>query len=112
MREHDDQLNRLLKHCPAPEPPRSLDARVLASYRATTGMQRHSRSRTWLFIAAGVVLMAGFLTFQRREPPSKTPPPTDAVATEEVRLTSTMQATGFRPVAEGAITVIKGDQQQ
>ena len=75
-------------------------------------MKKPSRSRTWLSIAAGIVLLAGFLKLLQPGPEKTRQQGTVAKQTEEVRLTSTMQATGFRPVAEGAITVIKGDRQQ
>jgi hypothetical protein len=102
MTERDDELKKILRRWEAPEPGEGLDARVRDSWRQSSvqGSGRGGgKARWWMAVAAGVALVVGFAHLQQpvREP---------------VRLASATNAHGFRPLPNGAITVVKGKRRQ
>lgn len=97
MTERDDELRRVLRQWKAPEPGAALDERVLRDIR--------SPRRWWISVAAGV-LLAGVLVMhlsQRR-------PEVVKADTQVVSVAVIADATGFQPMAEGKITVVKRTQ--
>ncbi len=95
MTEHDEELRKLLRRWEAPEPGKKLDARVWNTVRH----MRPVRRRVWLPIAAGIVLVAVS---------AKLWIPSAHGGNIETRI----DATGFRPVADGMITVVKAGENQ
>jgi hypothetical protein len=85
MIEPDEELRRALHLWEAPKPDPSLDARVRKARRRTRGWK-------WLPIAAGFVLAAGIAAYW----PSA----------------RRMDMDGFRPLPNGAITVIRIGEQR
>lgn len=88
MNDRDDELNKLLRHWEVPSPGPSLDRRVRASVRK----QRVRRVSKWLPLAAAVLLAAKLWL---------------PAADRSVRLETTANVTGFEPISDGTITVIK-----
>jgi ferric-dicitrate binding protein FerR (iron transport regulator) len=100
MTEHDKELQSLLRQWEAPAPRAALDARVANSFRQS----RRPGGRRWLSLAAGVFLLGvlGLHLLHRPEPVQ--------ARRESVSVATISDATGFQPVANGAITVTKGNQ--
>jgi hypothetical protein len=101
MTDQGKELQALLRQWEAPEPGQSLDARVMRSW----GQARpRPRIRTWLGIAAVILIFLGFAQ-------SWIAPETSQQST---RLATTMDAQGFRPLPDGNITITtltKGSKQ-
>jgi hypothetical protein len=84
----DEELRRVLKLWEAPEPSAKLDERVWHS--------KPRRRWKWLPVAAGVILAVGIARFW------------NSSSGIETRI----EATGFTPIANGAITVVKTGEKQ
>ena len=95
MIEHDEELRKLLRRWEAPEPGKELDARVWNTIR----QERPSRRVVWLPIAAGVILVA--VSAKLWMP-----------AAQGGNIETRVDAAGFRPVADGVITVLKAGEKQ
>jgi hypothetical protein len=96
MIERDEGLQRVLRQWEAPAPHPRLDARVRSAFRHSAV----SRRRKWLPIAAGV-LFAVVATHLWIGKPH-----------HGVRIETRVQAAGFRPIADGKITVVQGVEKQ
>jgi hypothetical protein len=84
----DEELRRVLKLWEAPEPGPHLDERVWKSM---------PRGRwKWLPVAAGVILAVGIARFWSSNPGMET----------------RIEATGFRPIPNGAITIVRTGEKQ
>ena len=94
MTEHDDELRKLLRQWETPEPRPQLDARVWKSVRQA----RTAPKRRWLPIAAGVILAIGSATLWMSR-------------SQSLNIETKVEADGFRPLAEGKITIVKGTEQ-
>ncbi len=94
MTEHDEELRKLLRRWEAPGPGKELDARVWNTVR----QERPSRRRVWLPIAAGVILVA---VSARLWMPSA----------HSGNIETRLDAAGFRPVADGIITIVKAGEK-
>jgi hypothetical protein len=94
MTERDEELRKLLRQWEAPEPGKGLDARVWNAVRHA----RPSRRRLWLPIAAGVILAA--VSAKLWMP-----------AAHRGNIETRIDATGFRPVADGTITLVKAGEK-
>ncbi len=94
MTERDDELRRLLRRWEAPEPGKELDARVWNTVR----QERRGRWRAWLPIAAGLILVA--VSAKLWMP-----------AAHSANIETRVDAAGFRPVADGMITVVKAGEK-
>ncbi len=88
MTDHDKELQELLRQWEAPRPGGRLDSRVMNSWRQT---KPRPRIRTWLGIAAGILLLLGLAQ--------------SWMTPQTTRLATTMDAQGFRPVPDGNITI-------
>jgi hypothetical protein len=95
MIDRDEELRRGLRRWEAPEPAKELDARVWNSIRQA----RPARRRVWLPIAAGVILVA--VSAKLWMP-----------AAHRGNIETRVDATGFRPVADGVITIVKAEERQ
>jgi hypothetical protein len=95
MMERDDELRKLLRRWEAPEPGGKLDERVWN----TVGRARPARRRVWLPIAAGVILAA--VSAKLWMP-----------AAHSGNIETRVDATGFRPVADGVITVVNAEEKR
>jgi hypothetical protein len=84
----DEELRRVLKLWEAPEPGAKLDERVWKA--------KPQRRWKWLPVAAGIILAAGMAKFWSSSPGMET----------------RIDATGFRPIANGAITVVRTGEKQ
>lgn len=84
----DEELRNILRRSVPPAPGEKLDERVWRAWRKA----RPLRYR-WVPLAAGLILAVGIAAFW----PSGSPG----------RLTTRMDAEGFRPIPNGAITVVK-----
>jgi hypothetical protein len=91
MMERDEELRKLLRRWEAPEPGKELDARVWNTVR-------QARRRVWLPLAAGVILVAASAKLWMP-------------AAHRGNIETRVDATGFRPVADGIITVVKAGEQ-
>jgi hypothetical protein len=102
MTDHDEELQKLLRRWDAPPVSSNLDARI------SQAVSRAPRSRWRSFtIAAGVFLaLAGLAAMHLgSRPPRRTQVETRVIETR-------VDATGFRPVPNGSITVVeKGNNQ-
>jgi hypothetical protein len=96
MTERDEGLQRVLRQWEAPAPRPGLDARVWSAFRRSQGPRR----RKWLPIAAGVLFAVVAAHLWMGQP------------RHSVRIETRVQAAGFRPIAEGKITVMEGPQKQ
>jgi hypothetical protein len=94
MMERDEEFRRLLRRWEAPEPAKELDARVWNTVRQA----RPARRRVWLPIAAGVILVA--VSAKLWMP-----------AAHRGNIETRVDATGFRPVADGIITVVTAGEK-
>ena len=94
MMERDEELQRLLKGWEAPSPSGKLDSRVWSAYRQS----KHSWRWKWVPVAAALFLAVGIAAFW----------PTRSGSSLETR----MDAAGFQPIANGAITVVKAGEKQ
>jgi hypothetical protein len=94
MMERDEELRKLLRQWEAPEPGRKLDARVWNTVRQA----RPPRRRVWLPIAAGVILVAVSAKLWMPHAHSG-------------NIETRVDAAGFRPVADGIITVVKAGEE-
>jgi len=94
MIERGDQLQKLLRQWEVPQPGASLDSRVRTSIRR----ERARRAARWLPLAAGIVLAAGVAMHWL---------PRSAAGGGANTLETTTNATGYRPIPEGEITVVK-----
>ena len=94
MTERDEELRKLLRQWEAPEPGKELDARVWNTIR----QGRPARRRVWLPIAAGVILVA--VSAKLWMP-----------AAHSGNIETRIDAAGFRPVADGNITVMKAGEK-
>jgi hypothetical protein len=104
MIERDDDLQKVLRAWEAPAPDPRLDERVWKSFRQSAELQRGRWARKWLPVAAGLVLCAGLAMHLMTTPgPSHT---------HSVRVETTADATGFTPVPDGAITVVKEERRR
>ena len=106
MNERDDELKNILRRWESPSPGAKLDARVWNSFRQYAPAP-HRKWRTWLPVAAAVVLAVGIAHLWPEH--RVTPPP---IQHQGVSIATTMDATGFRPVSNGAITVVKAGKKQ
>jgi hypothetical protein len=93
MIERDEDLQELLQRWEAPAPGASLDRRVMNSIRK----QRIRRASKWLPLAAALLLAAKLWL-----------PGGD----RSLRLVTTANATGFEPISEGNITVIRTGEKK
>ena len=94
MMERDEELRKLLRRWEAPEPGKGLDARIWNTIRPA----RSARRRMWLPIAAGVILVA--VSAKLWMP-----------AAHRGNIETRVDAAGFRPVADGIITVVKAGEK-
>jgi hypothetical protein len=94
MMERDEELEKLLRRWEAPEPRKELDARVWNTVRRRRPMRR----RVWLPVAAGVILVA--VSAKLWMP-----------AAHGGNIETRVDAAGFRPVADGLITVVKAGEK-
>jgi len=94
MIEQDDELRKLLRQWEAPQAGPALDARVRTAFRKS----RSSRIRKWLPVAAALLLAGGSATFWMG-------------GSHNVSIETRTSVTGFRPLAEGSITVIKAGEK-
>jgi len=92
---HDDELKRVLHKWEAPEPGESLDRRVFDAWSASR--RRPIPWKLWGAVAAGLVIAAAQFW------PSGPKPPAGDPTRVETRLT----ASGFRPIPDGTVTVVK-----
>jgi anti-sigma-K factor RskA len=105
MMEHDP-LRPLLREWEAPEPPATMDARVLAAFRAAQRPSVWTRLWNWRVslpvpvFAAAVIVIAIFLFTLR---PAPDPAPVAGVRGHITRL----DAAGFQPLPNGAARVVK-----
>jgi hypothetical protein len=97
MMQRDHELNRALRTWAAPETGKGLDARVWKSYRQSKPA-RSGNARWWMAAAAAVVLVVSAAHFR---PPVQAP----------VRLASSTNVHGYRPLPNGTITVVKGKRK-
>ncbi len=94
MVERDEELRKLLRRWEAPEPRRELDARVWNTVR----QRRPVRRRVWLPVAAGVILVAVFAKLWMPN-------------VRDGNIETRVDAAGFRPVADGLITVLNAEEK-
>lgn len=87
--ERDAGLQRLLKRWEAPAPSADLDARVWSSFRQSKPALRWK----WLPVAAALLLGVGIAGYWS--------------ARSNTGIQTRMDADGFRPIPNGAITVVK-----
>jgi hypothetical protein len=95
----DEQLREVLKKWEAPQPSAALDRRVFGACKPVKAISW----KLWGAVAAGVALMvaANFLS-----------PSRPVVRGEPRQLETRLTATGFRPMPEGAVTVMKAGAKQ
>lgn len=89
----NEDLRRVLRQWQAPTPGAGLDARMWSAYYRP----RPFRNWKWIPVAAGLILAAGIAGFW----PSRAS-----------NLTTRMDAAGFRPIPDGAITVISTGEKK
>lgn len=99
MMERDEELQKLLRQWESPAPGSKLDERVWNSVR------QGKRTWKWLPVAAGVILAFGLAKMWL--PPNEQSP----VGHPGASIATTLDATGFRPVSNGAITVVKAGER-
>ena len=109
-----DPLQPVLREWQAPEPPRGMDARLLAAYRA---QYLPSRWRSFWsarvsvpvpVLAAALVIVAAIALLVRPAPRPVLHMDSTAVAQEgERRYETRLDATGFQPLPNGAVRVVK-----
>jgi hypothetical protein len=99
MMDRDDELQRLLHKWEAPPPSARLDERVANSFRNQAGR----RAARWLPLAAGILLAAG--AAMHWHSPGPIHPATNTLET-------TTDATGYQPIPDGAITVVKTEERK
>lgn len=104
MIERDEPLQKVLRQWEAPAPDPRLDERVWTSFRLSAASQRRRWTRKWLPLAAGVLLCAGLAMHLM-----KSPGPAEF---RSVSIETTADATGFTPVPDGAITVVKEERRR
>lgn len=83
---HDEQLRKALAKWEAPVPSARLDRRVFDTCRPPARVSW----KLWGAVAAGVAVMLGANLFR-----------------PAAHLDTTLGATGFRPIPDGAVTVVK-----
>ncbi len=101
-----DPLRPVLREWEAPEPPATLDARVLAAYRATQRPSVWQRMWNWRVslpvpVFAAVLLLIALFIFRFRSAPDPAP-----VAGVRGHITE-LDAAGFQPLPDGAARVVK-----
>lgn len=90
----DENLRRLLKRWETPAPSATLDERVWASFRQSKPASRWK----WYPIAAALLLGAGIAGYWTTGP--------------QAGIQTRMDAEGFRPIPNGAITVVRTGAKQ
>ena len=103
----DEELSRVLREWKAPAPGARLDERVLGSLR--TLRPARSWTRTWLPVAAGIVAL-GVISLHMAGPG----PGGGSHNARPVKTTvkTTMNAAGFEPLPDGAITISSSGEKQ
>jgi hypothetical protein len=100
MIERDEELQKLLRQWKAPAASAKLDERVWSAFRQPRG----SRGK-WLAVAAGVLVAGGaslWLAYPAGTPRRR----------GNVNIETRVDASGFRPVGNGTITVVKAGEKQ
>jgi hypothetical protein len=90
----DEELRKALLKWEAPLPSAGLDRRVFESCKPA----RQVSWKLWGAVAAGVAVMLGANLFNRA-PQGETP--------DRTHVETRLAAAGFRPMTDGAITVVK-----
>ena len=91
MTDRDEELRAMLKNWKAPLPSAELDARVWSEFSRSRPPRR-----SWLAVAAGVLLIAGAAALWHTGPKER----------RTVSIETRVDAAGFRAVPNGTITVV------
>ena len=103
MIDHDPELRKVLREWKAPEASARLDERIWKCFEEAR--PRVHRAKLLLPVAAGIVLVTGVSMHLMSAPHERE-------KQQVVSLKATMEAAGFEPLPDGAITVTKsGDKQ-
>jgi hypothetical protein len=90
----DQELKRLLQHWEAPEPSAALDERIGTAYRQSKAPKRWR----WLPVAACILLAVGAARYWS--------------AASAAGIETRIDGAGFRPIPDGAITIVQGGEKQ
>jgi hypothetical protein len=103
--ERDQELQKLLRQWKAPASRSALDKRVWNSVRrseSSRGVSWGAGVRRWLPVAA-VLFVAATLWLGHKAPATKSVPGSQ----HDVSIRTTADATGFRPIENDSITVVR-----